>query len=126
MQEGAADHVAGFGDRHIIGDAMVGFLDVGKRGQGVEYFFYSSFLRGGLHAIDYLNFRGTNDLRLAPEFGISLLVILNISYCYQIPLSKDQLADVSTIRVSLKVNLGGLFNHKLSAISPRGKKLTFQ
>lgn len=86
---------------------------------GYEYFFYGSLLQVGLHFTDYIR-KGVHDVRLSPEFGISLLVVLNISYTYQVNISGEHIDDVAPSKLSLKLNAFGMFNNHM--IKSRGKK----
>jgi hypothetical protein len=85
---------------------------------GYEYFFYASLLQAGLHVTDYIN-AGKHDVRLSPEIGISLLVVLNISYTYQLNISGEDLPAVSHSKLSLKINFPGLFNQNTIALKEK-------
>ncbi len=75
-------------------------------GPKIGYEFSLLILGGGISMVDYTDFK-TQDIRLVPEVGISLLGRANLFYGFNIHLNENRFQEISRNRVTLSVNFVG-------------------
>jgi hypothetical protein len=75
-------------------------------GPKVGYEFSLLILGGRISIVDYTDFK-TQDIRLVPEVGISLLGRANLFYGFNIHLNENRFQEISRNRVTLSVNFVG-------------------
>lgn len=100
-----------------------------KFGLGITELYYKFYGFGYCAKINTVLYEPTqrNDLRLLPEIGLTFLGIVNLSYSYAIPLTKNTIPEISNHVIACGVNVGykrtiinvmdvayGVYDHKRS------------